>query len=72
MFHNKQMNIFHMKNWLGIYMKQLNNEQWTIVHDIMYFFKKKVTKPFHVLLTFGVSTKRKVHCIFYKTWYHFT
>jgi hypothetical protein len=36
-------------------MRQLNNEQITIVNDILYKKNKNSTKPFHIFLVRGVS-----------------
>jgi hypothetical protein len=38
-------------------MKQLNNEQKTIVDDILYKKTKNPTKPFHIFLTKNVGTR---------------
>jgi hypothetical protein len=38
------------------HMRQLNNEQKTIVDDILYKKTKNPTKLFHIFLTWNVST----------------
>jgi hypothetical protein len=40
------------------HMKQLNNEQRTIVDDILYQKIKNPTKPFHIFLIGGVKTRK--------------
>jgi hypothetical protein len=40
------------------HMKQLNNEQRTIVDDILYQKIKNPTKPFHIFLIGGVKTMK--------------
>jgi hypothetical protein len=39
-------------------MKQLNNEQRTIVNDILYKKTKNSTKPFYIFLARGVGTRK--------------
>jgi len=38
-------------------MRQLNNEQKTIVDDILYKKTKNPTKLFHIFLTWNVGTR---------------
>jgi hypothetical protein len=40
------------------HMRQLNNEQITIVDDIIYQKIKNLTKPFHIFLTGGARTRK--------------
>jgi hypothetical protein len=40
------------------HMRQLNNEQRTIVGDILYQKFKNLKKPFHIFVTCGVRTRK--------------
>jgi hypothetical protein len=55
---SKQIDEFMACKEFHLHMRQLNNEQETIVDDILYKKPKNPTKPFHIFLTRGVGTRK--------------